>query len=128
MYHKDWGGKKTLTRVKFLISQLPPFSRPGTVRAPSLEILSHSGVPLATVPRKEPFCCGRHARGRVCKQPHKVVASSLPRVQCRNNVRHHITHTRMTGCETEEQHTHTFSLYSCQTETMYHNIFVSVVC
>lgn len=31
--------------LRFLMSQLPPFSRPGIVLAASLAIFSHSGVP-----------------------------------------------------------------------------------
>jgi hypothetical protein len=42
----------------------PPFSRPGTVRAASPAILSHSGVPFSTAPRQALCGSGRFAAGR----------------------------------------------------------------
>lgn len=42
-------------RVRFLMSAFPPFSRPGTVRAASPAICSHSGVPAGTAPSSAPL-------------------------------------------------------------------------
>ena len=46
----------------------PPFSRPGTVRAASPAILSHSGVPFCTAPRQALCGSGRFAARRTNQQ------------------------------------------------------------
>ena len=52
-------------RLRFLMSQLPPFSRPGMVRAASPAMRSKSGVPLSTDPSSAPLGSGSSAvRGR----------------------------------------------------------------
>ena len=47
--------------VRFLMSQLPPCSRPGMVRAASMAALSNWGVPFSRPPRRAPIGWGRLA-------------------------------------------------------------------
>eukprot|EP00960_Hanusia_phi_P030722 748807-Hanusia_phi.AAC.5 len=72
-------GKYTLHPLeRFLMSQLPPFSRPGTVLAASSATFFHCSVPVGIPPRHAPLGSGKQARGRVCRQPQRVVALSPP--------------------------------------------------
>lgn len=63
------GCAPTLSRA---LSQLPPFSRPGTVRAASLATRSQSSVPGASLPSSAPRDAGRQASGRVAHTPASV--------------------------------------------------------
>lgn len=66
------------------MSQLPPFSRPGTVRAASPATLSQaSSLPILaekcpSSPSIAPFGLGRHASGRVINTPHRVFSCGVP--------------------------------------------------
>ncbi len=51
-------------RLRFLMSTLPPFSLPGTVRAAEPAISSHAAVPAGTAPRQAPLGLGSVAAGR----------------------------------------------------------------
>jgi hypothetical protein len=59
---------------RFLMSQFPPFSLPGTVRAPSLAILSHtSQLPpfsrkCPSFPSMAPLGSGRHLNNEIIRQ------------------------------------------------------------
>lgn len=66
------------------MSQLPPFSRPGTVRAASDATLSHAAsAPILleqcpSVPSIAPLLFGRHASGRVWQYPQVVFWAGVP--------------------------------------------------
>ena len=88
---------------RFLMSQLPPFSRPGTVRAASAAIESHdSSLPILaekwpSSPSIAPFALGKHASGRVCITPQSVFSCGVKvwvlfrvRVRLRLRVRAHV--------------------------------------
>ena len=69
------GRYTTQPRERFLMSQLPPFSRPGTVRAASPPVLSHvESLPIFSVkwpilPSIAPTLLGRHARAVPTRAP-----------------------------------------------------------
>ena len=78
------GVRRALQPVeRFLMSQLPPFSRPGTVRAASAAIESHdSSLPILaekwpSSPSIAPLALGRHASGRVCMTPQSVFSCGV---------------------------------------------------
>ena len=50
-------------RLRFLMSQLPPCSRGGTVRAPSRRTLSAASLPSSSVPTSAPSASGGYATG-----------------------------------------------------------------
>jgi hypothetical protein len=61
------------------MSQLPPFSRPGTVRAPSPAMRSHSADPGSTLPRHAPRASGRHAAAKYTEVYRQICLGSCVR-------------------------------------------------
>ena len=102
----DQSGRPTLQPlVRFLMSQLPPCSRPGMVRAASLAALSNWGVPFSRPPKRAPTGWGRlaashHASGVTAHRRCMLLEAALI-TSCNGTVRYcsqQLMTLRLDGC------------------------------